>query len=99
MVKMNDDVREICNKISQFKFKNTMLKFYLRDVCDVYILVKGGIRITDPATPWAGAAATWAEESSKQVKFKTCALFTDCISEINNTLVDNVKDLEVMIAI
>ena len=48
---MNDEVREICNKISQFKFKNTMLKFYLRDVCDVYILVKGGIRITDAATP------------------------------------------------
>ena len=29
--------------------------------------------------------------NSKQVVFKNCAPFTDCINEINNTQVDNAK--------
>ena len=33
----------------------------------------------------------------KQVIFKSYALYTDCISEINNTQIDNSKDLDVVI--
>ena len=32
----------------------------------------------------------------KEIIFKSCAPFTDCISEINNTQVDNAKDLDVV---
>ena len=32
----------------------------------------------------------------KEIIFKNCAPFTDCISEINNTQVDNAKDLDVV---
>ena len=31
--------------------------------------------------------------------FKNCASFTNCISEINNTQVDNVKDIDRVILI
>ena len=29
--------------------------------------------------------------------FKNCALFTECISKINNTQIDDAKDLEIVI--
>ena len=32
----------------------------------------------------------------KNVIFKNCALFTDCISKINNTRVDNAKDIDIV---
>ena len=32
----------------------------------------------------------------KKVIFKNCALFTDCISKINNTQVDNAKDIDIV---
>ena len=35
----------------------------------------------------------------KKVIFKDCTLFSDCISEINNTKVDNVKDPDIVIPI
>ena len=32
----------------------------------------------------------------KKVIFKNCTPFTNCISEINNTLVDNAKDIDIV---
>ena len=32
----------------------------------------------------------------KKVIFKDCSLFTNCISEINNTQVDNAKDIDIV---
>lgn len=46
-----------------------MLKLYFHDVCYVYIIVMGAIKISGVR---ADAAATWAGESNKQVIFKTC---------------------------
>ena len=34
-----------------------------------------------------------ANNTNKKALFKICALFTNCISEINNTQVDNAKTL------
>ena len=36
------------------------------------------------------------DERSKEVIFKHWTPFTNCISEINNTEIDNVKDLDVV---
>ena len=49
---------------------------------------------------WAGSrrSSTAAGRNNKQVTFKNCAPFTDCISEINNTQVDNAKDLDVVMS-
>ena len=70
-----------------------MLKSSLCDYSDAYILVNGNITI-------AGAgddeAARQADERHKSVAFKNCAPFTKCISEINNTQVDIVKDIDIV---
>ena len=70
-----------------------MLKSSLYDYSDAYILVKGTITITGAG---ADAAARQADERDKCVVFKNCAPFTNCISEINNTQVDNAKDIDIV---
>ena len=42
------------------------------------------------------AADADANNSNKKLIFKNCALFTNCISEINNTQVDNAKDIDIV---
>ena len=92
-VKINDELRGTYNVNSQIKFKTTMLKSSLCDYSDAYILVKGTITITGAGDD---AAARQADERDKGVAFKNCALFTNCISEINNTQVDNAKDIDIV---
>ena len=58
--------------------------------------MKGTIAIT--AGPEAAdAAARQADKRNEIVIFKNCVPFTDCISKMNNTRVDNAKDLDVVI--
>ena len=75
------------------RFKTTMLKSSSCDYSDAYILVKG--RITKSG---AGddVAARQADERNKGVIFKDCAPFTNCKSEINNTEIDNAKDIDIV---
>ena len=40
--------------------------------------------------------ARWADERDKGVTFKNCAPFTKCISRINNTDIDNAKDIDIV---
>ena len=70
-----------------------MLKSNLCDYSDSYILVKGTITIAGAGD---NAAARKADERDKGVVFKNCAPFTNCISEINNTQVDNAKDIDIV---
>ena len=42
------------------------------------------------------AVAEAENNTSKKVIFKNCTPFTDCISKINNTQVDNAKDIDVV---
>ena len=68
-----------------------MLKSSLWDYSNLHILVKRTITVPNIAT-----AATAANNDDKKVIFKNCASFNDCISEINNTQVDNAKDVNVV---
>ena len=70
-----------------------MLKSSLCDYSDAYILVKGTITITGAEND---AAARQADERDKVVIFKNCAPFTNCIIEINNTQIDNAKDIDIV---
>ena len=70
-----------------------MLQSSLCDYSDTYILVKGKITITGAGD---NAAARQADERDKVVAFKNCAPFTNCISEINNTQIDNAKDVDII---
>ena len=75
------------------KFKTTMLKSSLCDYSDAYILVKGKITITAEGD---NEAARCADERNKGVAFKNCSPFTICISEINNTQIDNCKNIDII---
>ena len=90
-VEINDESRGAYNVNSQIKFKTTMLKSSLCDYRDAYILVKGTISVNNTAAD--GAAANY---TNKKVIFKNCAPFTNCISEINNTQIDNAKDIDIV---
>ena len=68
-----------------------MLKSSLCDYSDAYVLVKGTISVNNAAAQ--GAAAN---NTNKKVIFKNCAPFTNCISEINNTQIDNAKDIDIV---
>ena len=93
LVEINDESRGAYNVNSQIKFKTTMLKSSLCNYSDAYILVKGTITI---AGAGADAAARQADERDKSVIFKNCAPFINCISEINNTQIDNAKDIDIV---
>ena len=82
------------NTNTDIRFKTTMLKSSLCDYSDAYILVKGTITITGAG---ADAAARQADERDKGVIFKNCAPFINCKSEINNTEIDNAKDIDIVI--
>ena len=90
-VEMNDESRGAYNVNSQIKFKTTMLKSSLCDYSDAYILLKGTISVNNTAAQ--GAAAN---NNNKKLIFKNCAPFTNCISEINNTQIDNAKDIDIV---
>ena len=68
-----------------------MLKSSSCDYSDAYILAKGTISVNNTAA--AGAAVN---NDNRKVIFKNCAPFTNCISEINNTQVDNAKDIDIV---
>ena len=90
-IEINDEPRGAYNVNSQIKFKTRMLKSSLCDYSDAYILVKGTVTVNNTAA--AGAAAN---NTNKKVIFKNCAPFTNCISEINNTQIDNAKDIDIV---
>ena len=95
-VEINDESRGTYNVNSQIKFKTTMLKCSLCDYSDAYILVEGAITVNGRG---ADAAARQADERDKGVAFKNCAPSTNCMSEINNTQVDNAKYIDIVMPI
>ena len=91
-VEINDESRGVYNVNSQIKVKTTMLKSSLCDYAGAYILVKGTIKVADTA-----AAGVATNNTNKKVIFKNCAAFTNCVSEINNTQVDNAKNIDIVV--
>ena len=69
-----------------------MLRLRLCHYSDAYILVSS--TITVPNT----AAAVENQNNIKNIIIKNCAPFTNCISEINNTQIDNTKDIDIVIS-
>ena len=65
---------------------------------DVYILVLRTINVNNTAAAAAAAPAA-ANNTNKKVLFKNWAPFTICISEINNTQVENAKGIDIVMPI
>ena len=83
-VEINDEARGTYSPNKQIKFKTSMLRSSLCDYSDVYILVKGNVSVNNTA-----AEGTAAINIDKKVIFINCVPFTNCISKINNTQIDN----------
>ena len=90
-VEINDESREIYTVNRQTNFKTSMLRSSLCDYSDAYILVKGNISVNNTA-----AADADANNTNKKVIFKNCAPFTNCISKINNTQIDNAEYIDIV---
>ena len=58
---------------------------------DTYVLVKW--TVTVPNTAAAGAAVN---NINNRVIFKNCAPFIDCITQINNTQVDDAQKIDIV---
>ena len=66
----------------------------LSDYRDAYTFMKVSIAVAGQALDAIVIAAT---RNFKQTIFENCAFFTGCIREINNTQVDNEKNLDFVI--
>ena len=89
-VEINDDIRSAYSPNKRIRFKTAMLRSSLCNYRDAYILVKGNISVNNAA---AGAAAN---NTNKKVPFKNCAPFTNCISKMNNTQIDNAEYIDIV---
>ena len=90
-----DDSSRKYNRNSQIEFKTSILKSSLCDYSDAYVLVNETIKNTGAGTY---DAAKQFDERNKEVLFKNCAPFSNCMSQINNTQVDNAKDIDLVMS-
>ena len=61
------------------------------DLCDfrgAYIAVKGTVTVTAPNNA----------KRNNSTAFKNNALFINCVSKVNNVLIDNAEDLDIVMA-
>ena len=70
----------------QIRFKTSMLRSDLCDYSDVYIVVTGKITV----------ASADNDAYDKKLVFRNNAPFTDCVTKINNTLIDYAEDLDIV---
>ena len=69
------------------RFKTSILRSDLCDYSDAYIVVKGRISVIGNNN---------ANKRNKKLNFKNNALFTSCISKIDNTFVGNAEDFDIV---
>ena len=87
-IEINDEARGTYSPNKQIKFKTSLLRSSLCDYADAYILVKGNITVNNTTD-----AAAAVNNTNKKVPF------TNCISKINNTQIDNVEYIDIVIPI
>ena len=68
-----------------------MLKSGLCDYVDTNILLSGTRKVA--------ALTSGRGNHGKRVTIKNCALFNDCITEINNPKIYNAKDIDIVMSI
>ena len=93
-IKVYDQSGETCSTNRKIRFKTSMLRSDLCDYSDAYILVKG--KITNSAN--AGGNNN-RDNKNRPLAFKNNAPFISCISKINGELIDNAKDLDIVMPI
>ena len=87
-VEINDESRETYDCNSDINFITSMIRSNQCDYSDAYIHVEA--TITVPNTAAQGAAV------NSEVIFKNWTSFTNSISKINNTQVDDAQDIDIV---
>ena len=90
-VEENDESLGTYNVNSQIKFKTSMLRSSLCDYSDAYILVSATIENWNTAIRGAN--------NRKNIIIKNQAAFTNYISELYSTQIDNAKDIDIVMTI
>ena len=93
MVEINDESKGRYDN-SNIRFKTTTIRSSLCDYSDAYIFVKGLITVPNTA-----AADAVVNKTNKKVIFKNYTPFTDCITEINNTHIDDAQKTDIVMPI
>ena len=89
-VEINDEPRGEYSSDKLIRFQTAMRRSSLCDYSDAYIVVKGNVTVNNTGT------AVAPTNTNKKVIFKTCAPFTNCISKINNTQIDNAEYIDIV---
>ena len=89
-VEINDESRGESSSDKLIRFQTAMLRSSLCDYSDAYVLVKGNITVNNTGT---AAAPT---NTNEKVIFKNCAPFTNCISKINDTQIDEANYIDIV---
>ena len=77
------------NVSNQIEFKTSIIRSNLYDYSDACIHIKWTITV-----PNTGTAAN--PDNNKNVIFRNCTPFANCVSEINNAQVDPTHDIDVV---
>ena len=86
LIEVYDQSQKNYNVNKEIRIKTSMLRSYLCDFSDAYIVVKGNITVLRPNNA----------KRNKEVAFKNNAPFINCISKINGVKIDNAEDLDVV---
>ena len=86
-LEVNDQCGGSCNLNKQIRFKTSMLRSDYFDFRDVYIVAKGKITV---------GGVVGRDTYNRKLVIKSCGPFTSCIPKINNNLIDNAKDLDIL---
>ena len=89
-IKVNDATSGQYSVNKNIRFKTSMLRSYLFDYRDGYIVVKGTIDLL-------AAVANENDQAQKNVAFKNDVPFRSGISRLNSTWIDNAEDLDIVI--
>ena len=92
MFEINNESGGTYNEDNQIRFKTSILRSSLCDYSNAYILVKGTITVTKIA-----GQDRRNNGANKKLILKNCAPFTNCISGMNNTQVDDARYTDVII--
>ena len=86
----SDNAEDRFQPNKQIRFKTSMLQSDLCDFSDAYIVVKGDITLTK------ANRRGFIDTRSRFLAFKNNAPFTNCLSKINDVLIDNSEDLDIV---
>ena len=92
-VEVHDQLRDVKDRYKlnkPIRFKTSILRSDLCDFSDVHIVVKGNITLTKAAN------RNFIDLRNRFLAFKNNTPFTNCISKVNNVLIDNAEDLDIV---